>query len=369
MGQFKILLVFTITCFAITLGFQNCGSINSNSGDNTSSSTGNPDAEAFVAGQDYDASLVPANPNGSLTSDLLEDYATWTGGFKAIAMNEDGNGVTRHRPTEARDQEDLNKTALEICQLRFDNKPCAIVVEGNTFKYNSSELASYRADQFAGMPNTVDVNWVPGVLALWAEALNGNYIAKFSENNDLRALAINTNGNVSGGWSSANQNEANRRAIQNCEVISYGQYPCILYAVNMNIVWDPARTNELFNPNPVTFGTRTLVASEIPLITDAQQQIVADNIALRQSNSDHHFAVLFGRFGREFRVEPFAAPPTSAELDAVLDTCNQDYAAAHGPTSSGFQQRCFVYSVNEVVRLTADEFGSASHHWHPSNRP
>ncbi len=179
------------------------------------------------------------------------------------------------------------------------------------------------------------------------------------------------------GWSRANatgpnngatQDEANRRALEFCEAITYGERPCFLHTVGLDRVWDPANTDWQpvslrFEPNPVDVNLVPFVTNQDYLnrIRPAYDRLIA-------SAGAEHLLVVMARFGR-YPTVIFSPNPIDDNLrNQSLADCDalvaRDFPAAPGQ----FQMRCFVYSEDMQIVMTPDSYGRASHGWHPDNR-
>ena len=308
-------LSFAGVAIVIALLFQNCGAFD------TASSTALPSdggISTFQAGEAFDPALVPANPNNPEFLEKIASYPDATG-FKTIVINADGDGlVAITNSAEVTDQEDWSRAIQERCQLQF-NKPCAVLAAGDVFMVGGNDLANSYEDRFQDIPTTFDPLRIPGVINHWKQnLLNSDY---FTSPN-FQAYAINANGGSHRGWSTETQEEANRRALEFCESLSLGQWPCFLHTVGMTTIWDPANTE--YQPGLVLFGPRPLDVSKIPLITDTFRAMVQQAYERMMAGApDRHMIVVFARFGRGARVFEYDTPIDDAKRTAALEVCNQ----------------------------------------------
>ncbi|MEO0336677.1 MAG: hypothetical protein AAF202_09790, partial [Pseudomonadota bacterium] len=84
---------------------------------------------------------------------------------------------------------------------------------------------------------------------------------------------------------------------------------------------------------------------------------------------DFHIMVVMARFGRVARVVSSLTPFDDEFRTQALADCNADFMQTHPLLDpDDFQIHCFIYSEDLNVVVTEDEYGRASHYWHPDNR-
>lgn len=77
---------------------------------------------------------------------------------KALAINAQGDFYYVDGQTS---QAEANRRAQQICQVRYDNRNCAVLAEGSIFKYNESELAQKYANSLPSGMRAFDPTQIP----------------------------------------------------------------------------------------------------------------------------------------------------------------------------------------------------------------
>jgi hypothetical protein len=382
--------IIIFACFSmIVVAFQNCGEMSSSGSDSLGSlasppvgldgTVETPEGEIpppppndplYKAGEPFDPSRITRNvQNEAFTAQLLQ-YLAAEGRFRAVAINEDGDGLALISNSNfVRDQAEWDRVVLDRCQLNY-KKYCALIGSGSLFAIDEENEAANRVDQFANFPTTFEPGIVPGEVDYWRNR------TEYNDNLSTRPLSFHSywfgiNGANGVGWSAVSQELADRWGKEHCETIGSLNEACMQLARGVNIVWDP---NNFEVPEiSVQFGRRPFLGPDdlilAPNVVNAAALLNPHIMAHQRTPDNYHFMVLYARFGGSFRVIDSRTPFTQEQKEAALTSCNQDQRERlFQPGSDAFIPKCFIYAENMTVVLEQDVYEAASHHWHPSNR-
>jgi hypothetical protein len=210
---------------------------------------------AFSAGDPFNFNLLP-NQEQMLSAQLSYlNYQSYENA-KAIAINRQGLGFVSLKASG--DIEEATQTALETCAVIGGGLPCGIVAVGNEFVVGSAELDSIF--NFQLIPETELNSNIPFLTLASRQQAYDNY----QRRGGPKAMAISLDGGYFSAWTTSDSpissvDDAARVVLERCElnaVIS----PCILYARNNNVVFDPSTVNR--RPQ-IDYG-RTTLRESIP---------------------------------------------------------------------------------------------------------
>jgi hypothetical protein len=325
--------------------FQNCGKgVQSavSSSTEASSDTGvlptyNPSAPLFKAGDPLDENKLPYSPSSALIN-KVKIYKLNTE-FKAIAMASSGYGVTVVANGVVSSQDEANVLAMERCQLYSGNLPCALLAEGNVFKYSEGVFYQSHYNSLENGARKFDGSKIPGLAYVWRAKEMAAATGYANRTNKFKAYAIGPDGAGSSGWSEATQEEANRRAMEFCE--NNVDQACTLYAVADDVVFN-VTAFAMGSIKYVTYGPKNFVASQVPYVRDADRAGAMVDIVNRV-NGGEHVVLALSRYGHFFYTHGGAL--NNPLEQKALDGCNATIAA-------GSNFKCFVYSKDLKVTFT-----------------
>lgn len=297
-----ILVGFNIFAALFFLAFQNC------SGDMRAASLVRP----FEIGERFEFERLP------LKSQMLEvqinelNYHSYPNA-KAIAINALGLGFVSLKASGL--IEEARQTALEGCYVIGGGQPCGIVAEGDSFAFNQIDLPGVL--QFVLTKETTLNNKIPLLTFGQRDTVYTNYSAR----SNPKALAIA----LEGGYFIVSHTsekpvgsieEARRLVLERCE-LEMRTSPCILYAENVNVVFEPDRTIL----KSVIDYNRTTIHTNIP---GMRNEIFTNNI---QNNYLQNLGNNFGAIYITSRGAGGMARSTISQEDAdskALDFCNAE---------------------------------------------
>ncbi len=292
--------------------------------------------QKFLAGDTFSVDKLPALES-SLLYNIKNNYDNHSG-FKAIALAANGKGASWGGPG-FNSQEDVNKVMLERCQLVSNNLPCAIFAEGDTVKYDEVNFIT-NMKRHIQETSIFNENLLPGITENSKKAFAGGYYKTSSRN--YRALAIGWVGNAQPGFSDVSQSEANRRALESCEITSF--QPCTVYAQGNQVVFD--FNNYKWSPKLVHFGPRRFDPQLVPFVRDSDR-----NNQMKQTvsdvNSGKYVVLALSRYGHFWRKVQ-SKPISSDDKKYAKAKCNQS-------SGSSTRYQCFIYSVNLDVVFTKSD--------------
>lgn len=335
----KIRLTLGLISLAATISilFQNCGNYTGTSEQSVSSELEVADDAKFKAGDDFNAKKIPYTLDPDFKN-LVENYRTRVG-FKALALAANGKGSIRSGDAFY-DQEDANQAALQDCQL-IAQLPCALFAEGDFIKYDERDFYSHHGFWITDVVN-FDPNALPGLAKQWRES--NTYI---NRTNAFKAYAIGPSGAGSAGWSEDSQAEANRRALEFCEILSTKLHPCVLYAVGNNVVFKSSSFS-WSSPQISQLAGDPLVIAKIPFIREVDRNPILN--LYNQISSSKHLVVVMSRYGH---YRAILASSIAAAKETALNNCN----AALDVDS---RYECFVYSEDKNVVMSIQSLRAAS---------
>lgn len=348
MRRFKKAWIPIIVVPPLLFAFQNCGEFNASSGIENSSpiATAPVSGQRFLKGQTLNSEILPYNVDAS-AKENMKSYLQLTN-FKAVAFSEDGQVFIVDKDI-VQSQSEINRIALEVCQLKSKNRACAIFAEGNLVKFDEDDFFKSHAKV---LENTTvyDHSRLPALADHWKEYFSKNYPGK----NIFDSIAVDGGGGVYRGWSDDSQEDSNSRAIQFCE--APGQSKCALYAEGLKVVFDLDKIN--YSSHTVLYGPKPLVASEIPFISHQVRMERAIPLINELVQQKRHIAIAINRYGVWYGKSSVDAI-SNQELQALVESCTALIRRAE-PDSPGFKHRCFLYSVDNNVVMTRDSFAEAA---------
>ena len=354
MSKFQYIFLGSFLVLSALL-FQNCGEMSgstSESSSQTSSTLPSDETqpeiqETFKAGDPFDKDLIPI----TITDDYFKNRVSWYAGnenLKALAISAIGKGsvvVSKN----ADDQDDINRAAMESCQLASEGFPCVLIAAGNEFKYDSSKLAENYAFAIRDT-TTFEAMKIPGFLNIWkrAHSMSGEPWGYARKSASFQAMAIGINGNADHSTSLESQAEANRRAIEACEKRKYTP-SCILYAEGNKVVFN-SNNFQMPEQKIIAFAPSALDPMKVPFVRDnarsghiktAYDKIASEgkDVVIAISIYGHYWALVGDNANQAF-------------IDQAVDNCN-------GTLPSGSTYSCFVYSVNNDVVMTQESLDAS----------
>lgn len=359
------LIVLVGTIILIGVNFQNCSNM-------SSSDYGGKEADSQGEGGALDdIPVVNPNPNpnpggdvvGGLTATFSQgdryggevlvsgnsfldslitkyDYPSYSFS-KAIAVSETGLGYMSM--TDINDTAEAERMAMESCNL-LTGLPCALIVSENTFVINSSDLNThldYLLDGYKGQ--SFNRSRIPMASSkIRGSALISNYIGAAVQ----KALAVSITGGVYATYTYSYQlseEEVKRMAVQQCE-LEAALVPCVLYAVNDEVVFDPGDWVKI---SSLTFNTNNVMAIPPPASRDLARQAIQD--LLDATGRDQKYAIVitpngYGFFG--------IADTKDAAVSEAMANCN---SGAHG-------SRCIEYASSAGITFSTDDLKAKEDH-------
>ena len=350
--------------FFIGLNFQNCSNVGtSDYGDSSSNGAGGlKDVPIVTPGDDDDPTDLGSNP-GSVTAtfsagdryqgEVLVDSESFLDSMistfnyrsysfsKAIAVTENGLGYMSM--SDVNNKREAERMAIESCNL-LANLPCALIVSENTFVIDSDEISD-NLEYVIGDLNgkRFNRNEIPMTTS---SVRNSQFITNYINAEAEKALAISVTGGVYATYTYSyklSRQEVERMVVQQCEMQS-AITPCILYAVNDVVVFDPddwvKKTQLVYNNNNVMAipppGARDGVLAVIRGLLDDTTREEKYSITITTNG--------FGFFGRGSTVEE-----ASERSDSK---CTGD-KGSHG-------SRCIKYADSEGVKFSVDDINAKS---------
>ncbi|MCC6137104.1 MAG: hypothetical protein IT287_00605 [Bdellovibrionaceae bacterium] len=338
-----------VSLMALTFLFQNCGKSQDGSAPINVSGSLDPEpvipdpdplptpALLFKTGDVLNETKLPYTPTVEFKN-LIKNYLKITS-FKAVAMAENGIGAAQGSSTFI-SQAEASAVVLERCQLLSGDVPCALLAEGNKYKYDEDDFYKNRIDVLESGVRKFNPNTVPGLAYKWRVDLAGK--GYMTRTNKFKAYAIGHRGTTSSGWSEASQAEANRRALEFCDAT--GDLACTLYAVKDDVVFNVTKF-EMSKTRKVFYGPVAYSAAKVPFVTDdARKKLLAD--VPKSVAKKLQVVVALSRYGH-YQVASNAKLAIAQKT--ALDKCNASLA-------KGATFRCFVYSKSLKVVFTRAEF-------------
>lgn len=366
-GRNVSLVVLVGTIILIAVNFQNCSNMSSSDyGGNESVSQGqggslddipvlnpspNPDTDSggdsvngltasFTQGERYRGGVLVSSNSFLDTLISKFDYPSYTLS-KAIAISTTGLGYMSM--TDVVDTAEAERMAMESCNL-LTGLPCALIVSENTFVINSDDLEDnldYVLDGFKGQP--FNRNRIPMASSkLRNSAVVSNYIDAAEE----KALAVSITGGVYATYTYSfklSNEEVKRMAVQQCELES-ALNPCILYAVNNEVVFDPG---DWVKKTSLVFNTNNVMAIPPPASRDSAREAIQN--LLDATGRDKKYAIVitpngYGFFG--------TADTKEVALSTALNNCN----------SGAHRSRCIEYATSAGITFSTNTLNAKSKH-------
>ncbi len=271
-----------------SLFFQNCSDSGlksswSDQSSNNGSDTGNDQGEdvmipeepapdvGFQKNDPFNYASLPTALQQQMVQVQIDvlNYATYTTGAKAIAINQYGLGFVSLKSSG--DVEEAKLTALESCYAIGGSQPCGLLAVGDVFEVSLSDLAtSFTYNLTAEANLNANIPFLP-------LATRATVFTAYNNAANPKALAISLDGGFN--WVAhtvarpvLNIQEAQRLALERCEMLSVLS-PCTLYASNNNVVFQPT----MINRAPVINYQQTQVALGIPgMRTTAFNDLIRD---------------------------------------------------------------------------------------------
>ena len=347
----RVLLVFCLSVFSISVFFQNCSQSLSGSGSAEFSyapEENQNEQVSFKAGDTFDPLLVPYVIASEDLKNQLDTYLSWPGTYKSIALTDDGFGLALGTSNGlVRDQADWDKAILERCHLQ-NRKPCSLLASGDLF---AQDLSDFLVNHITTIqtPATFDALLVPAEITHWREQQASTYLPIPMDR--FKTYSVSPNGGTATGHSSVSQDEATRKSLEFCEAL--GDLPCTIYAIGENVVFD-IDTFQWEAPS-ISYGPALFDPQRVPFVNDAVRdgpmQAARDAI-----NRDTSVVIALGKRG-ENSIRYVAGPITNNDRQAAIDDCNTRLPVV---TNGAFQHTCFIYAENLNVVMTRASFELAT---------
>jgi hypothetical protein len=191
----------------------------------------------------FNYGLVPQKWRSPMVRILISEHGYMSSTqLRAIAIAPNGLGyVTVNKPDVVSTQAIVNRITLERCAA-VSGQRCALLAAGGTFALNRAAMDSAFTFELV-KPSTMSANNLPFTTPSVVGSGITNYLAAASP----KALAISVSGKGnpvyhSAGYPVESLAEAKRIAMQRCELGS-SYSPCMIFAENNTIVFDPAALN------------------------------------------------------------------------------------------------------------------------------
>lgn len=288
MSQYKPAPIAIITGLIVIMAFQNCSGYKSKEADSAGSAGGDPvicmvdcdpddpntpppnPNDKFQAGATFNPDLLPYPPQGSLVSEV-DDYLELDG-QKALAMAANGYGFISNHPGIIT-QAEASRLALEACQVVAGDKPCAILAEGDKYKYSESVFKTSMRKVLEKGARTFDPLKVP----FQRDAVRANQMTVYAmASAPFKALAIDLKGGGAARYSTISQADATRRALEGCEGYSRGRV-CTLYAKGNDVLFNVTTMN--FNTTPsLDYSVTNFSPNEVPFVDDPSRKVLKDYV-------------------------------------------------------------------------------------------
>lgn len=255
------------------------------------------------------------------------DYTSYKLG-KAIAITLNGLGYVAM--TDTNDGVDASRMALESCNL-LSGRACAVILVGNKFVINSADIEKnldYVLKDFKG--KDFRSSEIPMASKKLREtALVKNYIRATGH----KAMALSITGGIYATYTpdwSYTVEEAKRMALQQCELES-ALVPCILYAVNKEVVFEPLVWNKKARIN---YGNTDI--KKIPPPAQKTKSLGVIKNFLNKAGSEKYAIAMsplsYGYFGQD----------KSDEKKAVAEAMQKCQKGVHN-------SRCILYAKMDKI--------------------
>ncbi|CAO3433645.1 caspase family protein [Azospirillum doebereinerae] len=152
---------------------------------------------------------------------------------KALAISQKGGYAYASNRSNLRTEEDVKRNALQYCQ-HVAEAPCTLYAVGDSVVADVGKGFTPMPVEIAGS-GRFDPARVPFVTDRTREVAMLNY----QRNPDHKAVALTLLGRWATVWGKANDEDARDAVMEKCE--KGGKEPCLLYAVNDEIVFDEER--------------------------------------------------------------------------------------------------------------------------------
>ena len=352
--------------FIIGINFQNCSSVSSSDyGDSSSRGTGGLDdvpivtpgdgtgggsgggttppvtggssepgsvTATFSAGDAYTGQTLVSSASFLDTMLTSFNYRSYSNA-KAVAVSENGLGYASL--SDSGNAGEAERMALESCNL-LANLPCALIISGNSFVINSADISQNLEYALADLNGRrFNRNEIPMTTnSVRNSTLVSNYINAEVE----KAMAVSITGGVYVTYTYSYQlsrAEVERMSVQQCE-LQAALMPCILYAVNDNVVFDPddwvKRTKLVFNNNNVM---------ALPPPASRDGALSAIRSLLDDTSSNERYSIYITANGYGFFGQ---GSSQSAANDMASNNCN---SGNHG-------SRCIKYADSEGMKFDSN---------------
>ncbi len=357
--------VLSTGCLFLTLGmltvnFQNCSGLSSANygsnndtvsqgedglipiGDDTGGDTDTPVESngltaTFAQGDRFTGQTLVAS--GSFLDSLIDrvGYENYSKS-KAIAVAMNGLGyaaLTTGSSAEA------DRMAVESCNL-LSGKACALIVSGNLFVVSSTAAFAAKEYKLSGYKDRV---FERGEIPMSASRVrSSSVVTNFINAPGYKALAISVTGGVYAVYTTTNsltKPEVKRMALQRCE-LEAALVPCLLYAVDDKVVFDPMtwikNSNiNLSNNNVVAEPPPASRYGALDAIKNLLEEVDRDKYAIYITPSG------YGYFGRH-------ATDVEAARSQALTYCE---SGVHG-------SRCIPYASSTGINLSSGDLKAKS---------
>ena len=287
----------------------------------------------FTAGDRYQGEVLVSSNSFLDTMISTYDYRNYSFS-KAIAVAENGLGYMSLSDVD--DTHEAKRMAIESCNL-LANLPCALIVSENTFVIDSDEISDnleYTIGDLTG--RSFDRNAIPMTTnSVRSSSLITDYINAGVE----KALAISITGGVYAAYSHLYQlsrQEVERMSVQQCE-LQTAISPCILFAVNDKVVFDP---EDWVKKTRLVFNNENVMAFPPPAARDGALTKIRELLDSVDKNEKYSIVITangFGFFGKGSTIK-------TATEKAVSNCENGNHGS-----------RCIEYADNEGVKFSVDD--------------
>ncbi|MGH1468135.1 MAG: hypothetical protein ACRBBP_04540 [Bdellovibrionales bacterium] len=348
-----------LTLGVLTINFQNCSGLSSadygsnsdtvsqgesglipvgdTTGDTDTTVEANGLTAIFADGDRFTGQTLVAS--GSFLDSLIDriDYETYSNS-KAIAVATSGLG---YAALTAGNSAEAERMAVESCNL-LSGEACALIVSGNLFVVNSTTAFAAKEYKLNGYK---DKAFNRGEIPMSASRVrSSSVVTNFINAPGHRALAISITGGVYSVYTATNsltRPEVKRMALQRCE-LEAAIVPCVLYAVNETVVFDPM---SWIKNSSINFSNNNVVAEPPPAsrygaltaIENLLDEVDREKYAIYITPSG------YGYFGRH-------ATDVEEARSEALAYCE---AGVHG-------SRCIPYASSTGINLSPDDLKAKS---------
>lgn len=287
----------------------------------------------FRSGERFSAAALGGALSTPLHSLLSSSNYLSSSSMKAIAVSNNGLGAVR--VLNGGTQADADRMAVESCNA-ISGASCALAVSGDYFAVDSSQLRSAATMRLIGGSSALSPADVPFILDSERSTIT-SFLSTSSSHLPFKTLALAVSGEIRFGFGQS-QNEADRRALQVCE-LEAELPPCLVFAQGNQRVFELNRWERI---SKLRLSPAFVKQNELPFILESDLPNL--DAFFRRIQQGFVGALAIGRTGSRATYE--AALPETAAPEA-LNRCKT------------YDTSCVLYSLNQKVALSWDQLASS----------